>query len=454
MKLLKVAFAVAVAALVGPAYAFHEGGVATCESCHTMHNSSAKETGALGPQMTNNDLGVGITNPYLLQGQDASSTCLACHSGTGASSYRVLDRNTWSGAPNLNTLNFTPGGDFAWLQVGPRKGHNVFAADYASVNNAAETRKAPPGAATGATWDGTGFSCVSCHDPHGQTRLLADGTQGTPTRAANGEVTGFTGMAPIAESGSYGGAAFAEFHTGPDGNNATAGAYRILGGLGWKPRTAPAQPAMAANPPLALAPSTYNKSESGFALSTTGAHTGQTVVAYLSGMSEWCSSCHPKMHGEAASGTLANTLDKHPSGATATLGAGLSANYNKYVRTGQLNGTNAYDALIPVELNVARNAAAAALSADITGTTTIAATATSSVMCLSCHRAHASGFDFMMRWDPTYEFNDIGSATALTAGYVPNVVLTVGYQARAATQAWPQYGVYQRDLCNKCHIKD
>src|SRR5512133_4276228 len=72
MKLVKIAFAVAVAALVGPAYAFHDGGVAPCESCHTMHNSSAKETGALAPQMTNNDKGVGVTNPYLLQAPDPS----------------------------------------------------------------------------------------------------------------------------------------------------------------------------------------------------------------------------------------------------------------------------------------------------------------------------------------------------------------------------------------------
>jgi cytochrome c553 len=446
MKLLKMAFAVALAAASGSAYAFHDGGVATCESCHTMHNSSAKETGALAPQMTNNNMGVGVTNPYLLQGQDASSTCLACHGATSAGSYHVLDTNALAvaGQLNTNTMNMTPGGEFGWLQTGPRKGHNVVAADYTtSLPNANETRKAPPGY-TG-SWTGTDFSCVSCHDPHGQSRFTSATTQARQAATATGEAIG-TGLPPIAESGSYGGTRFAAYDAA-----GTAGSYRLLGGTGWAPKTSPGQPAFAVNAPVALAPATYNKSETSFALNAAG-HTGQTVVAYLSGMSEWCGTCHGNFHGEAASGTLAATVDKHPSGLTATLGAGLAANYNKYIKTGDLNGTKAYDALVPVELNIARDQAAADLAVDITGQTNITVGAGANVMCLTCHRAHASGFDSMLRWE-IYEFNDIGSATALANG-ASNHNKTLGYYARAATSATSQYGEYQRMMCNKCHVKD
>jgi hypothetical protein len=449
MRLLKVAVAVACAALVGPAYAFHDGGVATCESCHTMHNSSAKETGALAPQMTNNNMGVGVTNPYLLQGQDPSSTCLACHGALTPGSYHILDNNPLAvaGQMNMDTMNYTPGGEFGWLQIGPRKGHNIVAADFAAVNNGAETRRVPPGY-TG-TWTGTDFSCVSCHDPHGQGRFTGPSTQARQTANATGEADVVAGLLPIAESGSYGGTRFAEYDAAA---GTTAGSYRLLGGVGWKPRTSPAQPTFAVNAPLALAPGTYNKSETTFALAAAGAHSGQTVVAYLSGMSEWCGTCHGAFHGEAASGSLAATIDKHPSGATATLGASLAANYNKYIRTGNLTGTSAYDALIPVELNAARDVAAAALPVDTAGTTTIAVGGGANVMCLTCHRAHASGFDSMLRWE-VYEFNDIGSSGALANG-AANHNKTLGYYARAATSAAPQYGEYQRMMCNKCHVKD
>ncbi len=39
MKFLKFAVAAVFAATFSNAYAFHSGGVAECEGCHTMHNS-------------------------------------------------------------------------------------------------------------------------------------------------------------------------------------------------------------------------------------------------------------------------------------------------------------------------------------------------------------------------------------------------------------------------------
>ena len=80
-------------------------------------------------------------------------------------------------------------------------------------------------------------------------------------------------------------------------------------------------------------------------------------------------------------------------------------------------------------------------------------------MCLSCHRAHASAFDSMVRWDQNATFltdGDArvdGSAAARdraaardAAGYYGRTVAAVGDGTR--------FGPYQRSLCNKCHGKD
>ena len=78
MKGLKLSLMVLMATLLalglsGMAYAFHSGGVAECEGCHSMHSPKAG-------------------GKYLLVGTDTSSTCLSCHvnaGDTGPSSYHI-----------------------------------------------------------------------------------------------------------------------------------------------------------------------------------------------------------------------------------------------------------------------------------------------------------------------------------------------------------------------------
>ena len=75
MKVFRLAVAAAFAFAFGNAYAFHSGGVAECEGCHSMHNSfegSANVTGM--PQFQ--------SGPYLLKAQDQAGTCLNCHQAT------------------------------------------------------------------------------------------------------------------------------------------------------------------------------------------------------------------------------------------------------------------------------------------------------------------------------------------------------------------------------------
>src|SRR6266545_2764826 len=94
---------------VNCSFAFHEGGVATCDGCHTMHNSSR------GLAMTKTGLPQGTANRYLLQGSDPSSTCLICHAGSSfTDSYRIATSPV--PAPGSPPRQLTPGGDFAYLQ--------------------------------------------------------------------------------------------------------------------------------------------------------------------------------------------------------------------------------------------------------------------------------------------------------------------------------------------------
>jgi hypothetical protein len=466
MKLTKIAVAAAFALMSGRVYAFHSGGVAECEGCHTMHNSSAESVEAYAPQMTLNNLAVGQTNPFLLQGQDQSSTCLRCHSNKPPGSYHILsaDQAGLGNAMDPNQLNYTPGGDFAWTlnqwnytgyegpadQAGPRAGHNVLAGDFGM---ALDARQAPPGSGTnGATigWNGARFACTSCHDPHGRYRYTSS-TAGT-----------FVTQGPaITGSGSYGdsrGTRIASY-AAKITSTITVGAYRILGGVGYVPKSGNGPAAGFVNgPPIALAPSSYNVSES--PTGALGQWAGQVQVSYGAGMSEWCSNCHPAMHSDTVEGATVTGLTRHPAGGGAKLGS-LAANYNTYISSGNTAGTytSNYDSLVPFEqgtmdLDVLK--AGTTLTGYNGGYVAVAASGTNSnAMCLSCHRAHASAFNFSTRWFNDGEFVTSTSGWATAKGTnvttAQNQTITkAGYYQRPSTM----YGSYQRSLCNKCHAKD
>lgn len=142
--------------------------------------------------------------------------------------------------------------------------------------------------------------------------------------------------------------------------------------------------------------------------------------AYKSGMSEWCSACHGDFHSEAGVGLV------HP---TRTISSGIATNYNSYDGTDQPSSATPYLALVPVEWNNASN------TTDLVGNIT----GTAKVMCLTCHRAHASTGPSSGRWD----FN---ITTWEDEGHGGSWVIPNPYAATA--------GIGQRSLCNKCHIQD
>lgn len=437
--------AVAAAVALAPrAYAFHSGGVAECEGCHTMHNTrgSGKAVPLAG--------GVGNGAKYLLQGSDQSSTCLNCHNSPdiAASSYHISTDDSMftmvgsnADAANKAPVEMTPGGDFGWLKVtrsfsvrgapvtvnGQTRGHNIIASDYGYGPDSDNSSVAP-----GGTYPANALACSSCHDPHGKYRRLADGsivTTGLPTFA----------------SGSY--------NNSPDpiAGVSAAGAYRILGGVGYQPKSLTGNFAFANGNPVAVAPSTYNRAET----------TGQTHVAYGRGMSEWCANCHTAMLENAyVSGASGH---RHPAGSGANLTAAIVSNYNAYVSSGIMTNTDptkAYSSVVPFELGTADYTVLKPLAVN-TDTVNMSATTSGNVSCLTCHRAHASAFENGTRFFLENEFMTIADASnvatydsSTTSGTINqglNVAeQTAGYYGRPATA----FGPRARNLCNKCHAKD
>ena len=364
----------------GSAMAFHGGGVAHCDGCHSMHQSADNPIS-------------GTANASLLKGTDASSTCLNCHAGSGG--YHI---NSTDGS------NVSEGGDFYWVSNpydvdvrgttytygGDNAGHNIVAQDFSMAADATNT------AAPGGTYSASLLGCTSCHDAHGQ---VANGTKG--------------GSAPISVSGSYG-------DTVPTGT--IAGNYRLLGDGMYEAGDHTGDGfAFAYDAPVAISANSYS-SNYGY------------TSRYGSGMSGWCGNCH---------GDYLTNGTKHPVDYAMD---GYITNYNSYVATGDFTGSQAtaYDDLVPFESGATDNSTMDALSTagPVTG---------AKVMCLSCHRSHASGNNNMGRWDFETEF--LVESAVLESPDVPATAVPY-YKEGVAVDIATDYGQYQRSLCNKCHAQD
>ena len=419
-----------------PALAFHSGGVADCEGCHSMHNSfeGAAATTAQA-QFT--------AGAYLLKGSDSSSVCLHCHEAAGVPVPRAyfVSTSTQDLTPGAPPRQLTPGGDFGWLKktytwaplggaaqtsLGELHGHSVIALEYGYQIDGAHAT------APGGTYPSSSLSCVSCHDPHGRYRRIAGGTVVA------------TGL-PIVDSGSY--------DTSPDpvADTWAVGAYRLLGGLGYQPKSLGAGFAFSNGPPDAVSPFVYNRSEA----------TTQTRVAYGRGMSEWCANCHPGMLRAGYTADMGGL--NHPVGNDARLSPGFQTNYVAYVRTGSLanvDPTRAYWSLVPFEEGSA-NYATLRSHARVDDTSLGGPDSNSTVSCLTCHRAHASGFDGSLRFRAGNNFITVPDAGGSPVWPDP-ALAPAEAQGRTAVETQQayygrpasQFAPYQAPLCNKCHVKD
>jgi hypothetical protein len=445
MKFLKIAVAAVLALAGGTAYAFHDGGVASCEGCHVMHNATDGKSVTVKSGVRNNQ-----TNSYLLQGTDQSSTCLICHATSVAGQAFMASNPSPATAPS----QYTPGGDFGWLAgtLSVRKGHNVVAADYAAQGFVADT--AMPIAPGGTFAGGSGkaaFACSNCHDPHGRYRLVGDaGATGAVTVVLPSDTAN---VKPIVASGSYGVVSVGGTIGNVPNANFAVGVYRILGGANYAPASNTAFP-FSANPPSAVAPSNYNRADT---------QASEVRVAYGQGMSEWCQNCHTNIHFGAANYVTGGPGQRHPSSNGAHLTAAIAGIYNTYVSSGAFSASaKEYNALVPFEsgtTNLATLAAGAATVDNTNNPAIFTASGTSNVMCLSCHRAHASGFDSITRWNNSSSATGAGflaDATGFTSvpGLNNTTQIQAAYYGRQVGSQGTDIRPFQRSLCNKCHGKD
>jgi len=404
---LAIIMAAVIALSAGATYAFHRGGVAECGGCHSMHNANPDGS-------------------FLLLGSDKSSACLNCHQhegDTGPSSYHVSTAEA-DMPEGTAPLQRGPAGDFGWLkktyvftvrgseitEEGQTHGHNINAADYLYEADTENT------AAPGGVFPAEQLGCESCHDPHGKYRRLSDGTFAT------------TG-APIISSGSY--------HNSPDpGAGEAVGAYRLLAGKGYTKDGI----TYVVDPPAVVVNSSYNRSEAAT----------QNRVAYGKGMSEWCATCHGDMHSDG------NYV--HPVGEG--LGSTIADIYNAYKKSGDMTGTSttSFLSLVPFEEN-STNYTNLKAHAKTDDTYLNGPTSTSQVACISCHRAHASGWEYALRWNMEGEFityDSMWPGTDTTPSVPQFARGRLGAETAAAYYDRPAtvLASYQRVLCNKCHGKD
>jgi cytochrome c553 len=379
--------------------------------------------------------GTETDNSISLTGSDPGSTCLKCHLKSGEkrpNSYLVAtaDEDMPSGVP---PAQLSPGGDFGWLKKsyrwgsgsgdgggsspGEGHGHNIVALDYRFSPDAGRT------ISPGGSFPAARLSCISCHDPHGKYRRHADGSIGT------------AGI-PIQASGSY------DTSPDPSGDRAV-GVYRLLGGKGYASSMYDGAP-FTADPPAAVSPENYNRPED----------RGDTRVAYGKGMSEWCANCHPNLLG----GTGGRKT--HPAGNNVKFSSAVAANYNSYVASGNLTGnpSTSYSSMVPFEMGTADYGLLKGTAASAGGQSAGPGTS-SNVMCLSCHRAHASGWDHAMRWNPKSGFLVFnGNYPGVDDATVPAGISQGRTRAETRKTYYDRpataYATYQRSLCNKCHAKD
>jgi predicted CXXCH cytochrome family protein len=413
----KLSFIVVMAALLaagmGTTLAFHSGGVAECGGCHSMHSPNP-------------------AGYSLLIGSDGSSTCLACHQrlgDTGPSSYHVSTAEADMPAGTA-PLQRGPGGDFGWLkktytftvrgttttEEGQTHGHNIIAADY---NYVADTENTT---APGGTYPNAQLECQSCHNPHGKYRRLPDGTV-----APSGN--------PIVRSGSYNNSA------DPLAGEAV-GVYRLLNGNGYV-----TDGVTFTGVPSAVVPSTYNRTE---ATTMTRVAYGTIGTAGHVDWGTWCATCHGDMH---SAGNYVHPVDEALSG--------IANTYNQYVKSGDMTGSAAtsFQSLVPF--------AKGSTVTDYAGLRTLAQNNDSQiggpvgsdqVMCLSCHRAHASGWDYMLRWNMEGEFMTYAGTYPGTDNGAPPQFARGRTAAETAAAYYDQpatkWATYQRVLCNKCHAQD
>lgn len=337
---------------------FHSATYLRCNACHTMHYSEdgdSPPTTGFGPDTDDpadgiGDFGVEDGGPFhhLLIKKNVTDLCLMCHD----------DPTISPDVYDVTAGSETPGGDFAPSgSVTEVNGHNPGGDTTYSESlilplddTIGDDGMKPPGVEGGPTVLSR-WTCVECHDEHGDTgeafmyrnlkKNVGLGTGGYPVDVSGSLITNTAGPVELGD------AEEAQIWTGSANFDAEANAshnvYRVAA---------------------------VDDDDIGF-----GA---------------WCAGCHGNFHGDDDSDS--DTHDglnwiRHPTAEPLTVATPPAEDTADHFGTLFDSGKT----FIPLETTTA-----------ITFATTLSgidAAATEQVMCLSCHRAHASDTRNAVRWN-------------------------------------------------------
>lgn len=323
----------------------------SCSNCHTMHNSQG------GKSVAKDFDGFSFSTTDTPKKNLLIYSCLGCHSATDGNKWQdsitkapiVFNTNE----PNYNTEKGLAGGNFHWVISNETRGHNILTQD---------TQYTDPSKVPGC--DITRINCGtnSCHanlygivsgtgDPNLDGRQGCEKCHLAPKHHAYDHAYLVGGLVTSAEQGWY---RFLSGHTETGEGHGVEG-YEDGD---WQ---------------YTVSSSDHNEylgkqfpGFSGFVL-------GNTTTAF-------CTGCHGKFHTDQ--GTASPWL-RHPSDAVLP----ASGEYSNY---------KIYNPLAPV----ARSSLQSSPDENVSSG--------DMVMCLSCHRAHASPYFKMMRWD--YKNSNLSTA--------------------------------------------
>ncbi|MEW6500892.1 MAG: cytochrome c3 family protein [Thermodesulfobacteriota bacterium] len=307
-----------------------------CVNCHTMHNSQGGAPVAYvmqgGSKVYTSAPNAGLLN----------TDCIGCHQGTntGSSTPYVFSvsepiYSTTGTEAGTNTL---AGGNFYWVGINDRAGHNV-----SGVSNVDATLSTTP---PGGTSLGSQLGCAGTYGCHG----------------VSSEANGVKAIA-----GAHHGAGVAGWQDGTSVDRS----YRAIGGLqGLEDSDYEFQP-------------TSNAHNKYYGVN----RSGETQIP-AGTISSHCARCHGNFHngsGKIASGTFGSGVWlRHP----VDFDMSRAVSSTEYV---SYNGAgNPYSVIAPVA------------TADTTTTLNTGVFKQSNdaiVMCLSCHRAHGTPYNSILRWN-------------------------------------------------------
>lgn len=323
-----------------------------CSNCHTMHNSQGGvAVNAAGPQ------------EFLLnKGGGTVTTCWGCHAQTTADNILTL-------IPQIRHTHATvdlAGGNFSYITGGKSlgtgattstAGHNVVDTSVTDT-----TLTAPPGDQNSTGVTNLNLTCAGTKGCHGNRATSGVGASMKGAHHTNDSILKFGASFTTASQGATVGASY-RFLLGVKGAEDTD----------WQASTT----------------ATDHNEYWG----ATGKGTESTITVPGGGtISGLCAECHGTFHGPLSGDITTVTASpwlRHPTDIVLT-------------NAGEYLSYTAYNFTAPI--------ARQSITAGSTAASDTVTPGTDVIMCLSCHRAHASANYKMMRWD----YKSATLATALT----------------------------------------